>query len=192
MSIWTEPSPSDWDRWEELIFKADNGSEPGDAARALGFGGSSTFKRSDPVRHAEILDKWREDRKEQDRQTVRDTLRDNIARAMEPTPILYKGEPTGYFEWAGPVALRAAELLGKDAGMFQERVELSGPEGGPMEVTNPDVAAAIDRLTSGIVRLAARAAERNAALNPHAGSQSPPGLPVGRVVGQVEPGRTAG
>lgn len=62
MSIWTEPSPSDWDRWEALIHpeNIDDRLDPGPAARQLGFRGSSAFKRADSVRHGEALEHWRE------------------------------------------------------------------------------------------------------------------------------------
>lgn len=39
------------------------------------------------------------------------------------------------------------------------RHEVTGPGGGPLEVNSPDVAAALDRFTSNISRLAARAAD---------------------------------
>lgn len=46
-----------------------------------------------------------------------------------------------------------------------DRVELTGPDGGPMEVTNPDVAAAIERFTS-LADAAIRAATRSGAPEP--------------------------
>lgn len=58
MSVWTQPSPSDFDRWEELLVK---GVEPASAARELGFT-ASAFRRSDPERHAECLALGREAR----------------------------------------------------------------------------------------------------------------------------------
>lgn len=57
MSVWTSPSPSDFDRWRKRVLA---GANPSEAARALGFKGSSSFKRADPARHAEILEEWRE------------------------------------------------------------------------------------------------------------------------------------
>lgn len=41
----------------------------------------------------------------------------------------------------------------------RQRVEITGEDGGAVEVTNPDVAAAIERFTSTVVRLAARGPE---------------------------------
>ena len=52
MSRWTEPSPSDFDRWEALVAE---GKDPSRAAKELGFNGSSAFKRVNQERHAEVL-----------------------------------------------------------------------------------------------------------------------------------------
>lgn len=135
MGIWTEPSPSDWERWETLIFE--DGSTPSDAAKLLGFGGSSTFKRSDPAQHANVLDRWRADRDEGDRQTARETFREVVDRSLVAVPVLNKqGDPTGEWTYDAPAALRAAELLGKSAGMFTDRIDVAigGPNGGPIEI----------------------------------------------------------
>lgn len=40
---------------------------------------------------------------------------------------------------------------------YRDRVEIGGPNGGPMEVNSPDVAAAIERFTATITRLTDRA-----------------------------------
>src|SRR4051794_869061 len=54
---WAEPSPSDFDRWADLVHQ---GEDPGDAARQLGFRGSAQFGRTNPARHREVLEAWRE------------------------------------------------------------------------------------------------------------------------------------
>lgn len=51
MKFWTEPIPSNWDRWEARLAK---GEEPAEAARGE-HQTCSNVKRSDPVRHAEAL-----------------------------------------------------------------------------------------------------------------------------------------
>lgn len=59
----------------------------------------------------------------------------------------------------------------------QSRVEHTGLDGGPLEVSNPDVAAALDRFTSTVTRLAARAAESSGAvreLEPGRAGEAPP------------------
>lgn len=136
MSRWTEPSESDWLRWEALIWpETGDGLTPWDAARALGhprIRGSGTFKRSDPVRHGEILERFRHDRDEGDRQTARETYREAITRALDPVPILHQGAATGFYQWDGATALRAAELLHKAAGGLTERVEVAHD---PIEIT---------------------------------------------------------
>lgn len=142
-TIWTSPSPSDFLRWENLILK---GLDPTAAARDLGFGGSSTFKRADPVKHAAVLEVWRERRDTDDVKLARDTLRE-ITRAKK-----------------APAAARvtAATTLGKAAGMFDEtqRIELSGPQGGAIEV---DIAGAAARLREKLAAILDDAGEGDAA-----------------------------
>lgn len=122
MSIWTEPSPSDFDRWEQKVAE---GIDPSRAARDLGFRGSSQFKRADPVRHAEVLELWRETQTADDRTTARDTLR-TIAESTTVEP---------------KDRVRAAELLGKGSGYLDAKttLEVSGPAGGPIEIERKPV-----------------------------------------------------
>lgn len=42
------------------------------------------------------------------------------------------GHPTGEYKFEPNSAIKAWELLGKNLGMFKEKVELSGPAGGPI------------------------------------------------------------
>lgn len=145
MSIWSSPSPSDFKRWEALILA---GADPSHAAKDLGFGGSSSFKRADPTKHAEVLQVWRERQQADDRKTARDTLRE-IAEAG--TSMLV------------PAAARvsAASTLGKAAGMFEaDKLEISGPQGGPLEV---DIAGAAARLREKLAALLDDAGEGDAA-----------------------------
>lgn len=67
-------------------------------------------------------------------------LRENVERAMQAEPVRDgKGEPTGAFQYQGAVANRALELLGKHLGLFRDKVEVSGPGGGPhVHVYLPD------------------------------------------------------
>lgn len=45
------------------------------------------------------------------------------------------GEPSGEFKFDASGANRALELIGKHLGMFTDRVEHSGPGGGPLPIT---------------------------------------------------------
>lgn len=49
----------------------------------------------------------------------------------------------------------ATEHLPESREVLMRRVEVTGANGGPLEVTNPDVVAALDRFTGTIARLAA-------------------------------------
>ncbi len=145
MSIWTSPSPSDFDRWSALVAA---GQDPSHAAKDLGFGGSSTFKRIDSTRYAEVLEVWRERRDADDRKTARDTLREI---ADSETSMLV----------SAAARVSAATSLGKAAGMFDEtqRVELTGRDGGPLEV---DVAGAAARLREKLAAVVDDGAEEQA------------------------------
>lgn len=55
---------------------------------------------------------------------------------MQAEPVLdSRGKPTGEYRYDGSVANKALELLGKHLGLFKDKVEHSGPGGGPIEVT---------------------------------------------------------
>lgn len=61
---------------------------------------------------------------------------------------------------------------------------------GELEVKNPDVAAAIDRFTSTVLRLAARNGEGDAAVGAVGRGDSPSGLPVGGLGSPTKPTST--
>ena len=63
MSIWTQPSPSDCERFLELVR---NGTSPPTAARQLGFSGSSRF-RSAGYRDPEFAAAYAEAKRERHR-----------------------------------------------------------------------------------------------------------------------------
>lgn len=56
---------------------------------------------------------------------VIETLKENVARAMQATPVRSddEGEAIGEYQYQGSVANRALELLGKELGMFVERTQ---------------------------------------------------------------------
>ncbi len=65
-------------------------------------------------------------------------LVENVERAMQAVPVTRRdnGEEieTGEYRYEGSVANRALELLGKHLGMFVDRHEHSGKDGGPIEM----------------------------------------------------------
>lgn len=66
---------------------------------------------------------------------ILDGLKTNFERAMQAVEVLdRKGNPTGEYEYQGSVANRALELLGKHRGMFSDKVELTGKDGGPVQL----------------------------------------------------------
>jgi len=72
-------------------------------------------------------------------------LRDNYERAMTAVPVYDReGNPTGEYTYQGAVANRSLELIGKHIGMFVERHEVTGKDGGPIQ--HEDVTVARDRL----------------------------------------------
>lgn len=88
----------------------------------------------------------------QDRVAV--MLMQNAERAMCAEPVLNaEGKPTGEYRYEANAANKALELLGKTKGMFLERKEISGPNGGPIrthttpaEMSDDEIAAEIARL----------------------------------------------
>ena len=69
---------------------------------------------------------------------VIETLKENVARAMQATPVKTddEGRATGEYQYQGSVANRALELLGKELGMFVDRKEVGKP--GEFESMNAD------------------------------------------------------
>lgn len=73
-------------------------------------------------------------------QWVIDRLRENVERSMVAVPVMAFDHDkkqmveTGEYTYQGNVANKALELIGKHRGMFIERRELTGPNGGPVEV----------------------------------------------------------
>lgn len=137
LHAFTEPSPSDWDDIETTVIHEQ--LHPYHAARKHGFT-LSALKRSDPERHAHLLALCRDE----DRVFVRDKLRANVEQSMTSDPP------------RGDVANKALELLGKQAGMFEETQRVEIEHGGTLDINNPDVAQAIERFTAGVVQLAER------------------------------------
>jgi Phage terminase, small subunit len=71
-----------------------------------------------------------------DAEWVLKRLRKNYRRAMQEVEVFdKKGNPTGEFVYAGNVANRALELMGRHIGMFVEKHEVGGPNGQPLAVT---------------------------------------------------------
>lgn len=57
---------------------------------------------------------------------VRQKLKENLERSMQAEPVYdAEGNVTGVYKYHGTVANRALELLGKDRGMFTDKLELS-------------------------------------------------------------------
>jgi hypothetical protein len=57
-----------------------------------------------------------------------DQLVENVKRAMQAQPVLdSKGNETGEYTYQGAVANRALELLGKQRGMFGDKLEITVP-----------------------------------------------------------------
>src|SRR5690606_23753564 len=82
-------------------------------------------------------------------------LREYVERSMQAVPCLDRdGNHTGEYQYAGSVANRALELLGKHLGMFVERHEHTGADGGPIEVAELTDAELVDRARTHANRLA--------------------------------------
>ena len=111
-------------------YKADNADVTG--PRLLGnVGVAAAIKARQQVRAeaSELNEQW-----------VIDRLRENVERSMVAVPVMVfdhdKKQMVESGEWTyqGNVANKALELIGKHRGMFAERRELTGKNGGPIEV----------------------------------------------------------
>jgi hypothetical protein len=85
---------------------------------------------------------------------VIETLVTNVQRAMQAEEVKRPdGMGTGEYRYEGSVANRALELLGKHLGMFIDRHELAGKDGGPIQT---EEVKARDEVARRIAGLAAR------------------------------------
>lgn len=105
-----EPSPSDWERWEQRLL---NGEDPSAAAQAEGQTCSS-FRRQDEARQRALLAISRE------------------ARADEADRRLDMWATD--FEASDQVKLYWHRYHANRAGRVSEKVEVTGREGGPIQV----------------------------------------------------------
>jgi phage terminase small subunit len=91
------------------------------------------------------------EKSELDMSYVLTTIHDTVERCKQARPVLdRKGDPVLTELPTGDVApayafdaksvLRGAELIGKHLGMFTEKIEHSGPDGGPIELADNDLA----------------------------------------------------
>jgi len=61
-------------------------------------------------------------------------LKDVVARCLQAEPVYDKfGHPTGEFAFDSKGATAALQLLGKYLGIFIDRKEITGPNGGPLQ-----------------------------------------------------------
>ena len=91
---------------------------------------------SKPVIQAAIEEAFqaRSERTELTQDWVLERLEENTNRALCRVPVLdHEGKETGDWTYQGSVANRSLELIGKHLGMFPNRTEISGPDGGPIE-----------------------------------------------------------
>lgn len=121
----SQPSPSDWERWEERLLAGEEPSTAATACCADGHLTCSAFKRDNPGRHAEALAMSREARG-----YVTDKLveKDVCVRDKEGVPVRFKPKASDAMKqfyarrWQPAFAVATTQL------------EVSGPGGGPVEL----------------------------------------------------------
>jgi phage terminase small subunit len=70
-----------------------------------------------------------------DAQYVLKTIRDTMERCAQAVPVRDRdGGETGEYKFDASAVLKGAELLGKHLKMFTDKTELSGPNGGPVDM----------------------------------------------------------
>lgn len=71
---------------------------------------------------------------------VLQSLMEIVERCMQKEPIRdRKGRPTGQWKFADRGANKALELLGKHLKLWTERMEITGPGGGPIQLAHYDL-----------------------------------------------------
>lgn len=74
-------------------------------------------------------------------------LKEVVKRCMQSEPVLDgAGQPTGEYRFDSRGATRGLELIGKHIGMFRDKLELTGKDGGPI---NSESVQMTDRGTAG-------------------------------------------
>jgi phage terminase small subunit len=64
-------------------------------------------------------------------------IKNLVERCIQAEPVLDReGNETGEYKFEAFAALKGYELLGKHKKLFIDRKEVSGPDGGPIEVTD--------------------------------------------------------
>lgn len=143
-TIYEQPSPSDWDRYLAAISA---GTPPFDAARAEGLTCSAFRRDAKRKGNEELAERYAQaliDRRDHREAYVEEKLVENVERSMQAVEVLdNKGLPTGVWRYEGSIANRSLELLGKQVGMFSDKLELTGSGGGPVavEIAVPDAEA---------------------------------------------------
>jgi phage terminase small subunit len=75
----------------------------------------------------------RAEKAEVNAQWVLERLIQNADRAAAVVAVTDReGNPTGWYQYEGSVVNRSLELIGKHIGMFTDRLEISGRDGGPL------------------------------------------------------------
>ena len=78
---------------------------------------------------------------------VLSTIQQTIERCKQAEPVYNKdGDETGEYKFDSNAVLKGCDLLGKHLGMFKDKVELSGPDGGPVQIDEGTAAAKIAAL----------------------------------------------
>ena len=96
----------------------------------------------------------RSERTQIDQDWVLWVLKTNVEQALRAVPVRNKqGEEIGDYTYDGAVVNKAAELLGRHLRMFPERRELTGENGGPIEVVHRDMTSFSDEQLRDLVRL---------------------------------------
>ena len=81
-------------------------------------------KQAERSAKAELTTEW-----------IIERLIENANRAMEAEPARdAAGRPIGIYTYQGNVANKALELLGKHRGIFLDKVQMTGQDGGPLQV----------------------------------------------------------
>lgn len=109
--------------------------------------GSENLIKPEIQKAISLAQQKRSERTEITQDYVLSTIQQTIERCKQAEPVFNKdGEETGEYKFDSNAVLKGCDLLGKHLGMFKDKVELSGPDGGPVQIDEGTAAAKIAAL----------------------------------------------
>lgn len=96
---------------------------------------SENLTKPNVLEYVQSLMAERIERTKIDADYVINSIHEITERCKQAIPVIVDGQPTGEYRFEPNAALKGCELLGKHLKLFTDKVEASGPNGSPLELT---------------------------------------------------------